>query len=99
LSSKAGVVMAEGYIFIGPVVYVLAKKPSRGGMLEDVYLRRLGNQEFIVGKLADDGSDSDSQVGLTFWFAMNEVVMLTEYPDLERARNYYKEYKRRKCRK
>jgi len=88
--------MASDDIFIGPVVQVLAKNPGRGGMLEDVYLRRLGDHEFIVGKLADDGSGPDPRTGLTFWFAMDEVVMLTEFPDLERARNYYHDYQQQK---
>lgn len=55
--------MASDDIFIGSVVQVLAREPSRGGMLEDVYLRRLGDHEFIVGKLADDGSSQDARTG------------------------------------
>jgi hypothetical protein len=74
-------------VAIGPVVQVMAKEPARGAMLEDVAIRQLGDRYFITGRLVGrTEDDTDERVGLTFWFALEEVVMLTEYPSVAAVR-------------
>jgi len=69
------------------VVHVLAKEPAKGALLEKVRVEQLGGRTFLVGQLSDYGkSMPDPRIGRTFWFAIDEVVMLTEYPDAQSAR-------------
>ena len=42
----------------------------------------------LVGQLADDGS-KDPRIGTTFWFPADEVLMLTEYADVQAALKAY----------
>jgi hypothetical protein len=83
--------------FIGTVVQVWAKDPAKGGMLENAAVRQIGGRYFIVGTLAarGDGSD-DERVGCTFWFAWDDVYMLTEFPSVEAAREAYSKRAERK---
>lgn len=78
--------MADEYTFAGAVISVLARAPANGAVLENACVRSLNDRSFIVGRLADQGTDnSDPRVGLTFWFALDDVVMITEFPDLRAA--------------
>lgn len=90
--------MSQNNALIAPVVHVWAKEPARGAMLEDVSIRQLGDRHFIVGRLAGRGdeSDSDNRIGLVFWFAVDEVIMLTEYTSIAAARDAYKAHQARK---
>jgi hypothetical protein len=81
--------MSEDAEFTGRVVAIWSKEPARGGVLENVCLRWLGERAFLVGQLADDGTGSDPRLGATFWFPIDEVVMLTVYADLRAARAAY----------
>ena len=81
--------MSEDTGFTGRVVAVWLKEPAQGGMLENVCVRQLGQRDFLVGQLADDGKGSDPRVGATFWFPVDEVLMLTEYADVQSARAAY----------
>src|SRR5262245_29866086 len=77
--------------FVGSVVQIWCKEPAKGGMFHDVTLRKLGHRYFIVGTLAKyDESDSDERNGRTFWFRVDDVWMLTEYPSIEVAREAYR---------
>jgi hypothetical protein len=78
-------------------VQVWAKDPANGGMLENAAVRQIGGRHFIVGTLAarGDGSD-DERVGCTFWFALDDVFMLIEYPNIAAAREAYRKREERK---
>jgi hypothetical protein len=76
----------EDASFSGQIVSIWSKEPARGGVLENVSIRRLGQREFLVGRLADDGKQQDPRIGATFWFPVDEVVMLTEYANVQDAR-------------
>ena len=73
----------------GRVVSVWSKDPAQGGVLENVCVRHLGGRAFLVGQLADDGKAGDPRAGATFWFPVDEVLMLTVYPDVHTARAAY----------
>jgi hypothetical protein len=81
---------------IGPVVQVWANEPAKGGMLENPIVRHIGDRSFIVGTLAahPDGID-DERVGLEYWFPVDEVYMLTTYPNLAAAHDAYRKYRER----
>jgi hypothetical protein len=64
-------------------------------MLEDVYLRRLGGRDFVVGKLAPR-DPSDQRAGREVWCAMDHVQMMIHFPDLATAQRYYDASIRRK---
>ncbi len=82
--------MSEANTYIGRVVSVWAKDPAQGGVLENVHVRLLGPRAFVVGQLADDGRGAaDARVGATFWFPVDEILMMTAYPDLEAARRAF----------
>ena len=86
--------MQEEGQYIGAVVQVYSKEPAQGGMLENVSVRQLGNRYFVVGTLAsrDDGTD-DTRIGCPFWFALDDVYMLTEFPSIDAARARYSAHK------
>jgi hypothetical protein len=86
--------MADDHDYIGRVVNVWAKDPACGGTLENVRVRRLGERTFVVGELVDLGR-GDSRVGCTFWFAVDDVLMLTEFPDVEAAKKHFAEWEMR----
>jgi hypothetical protein len=83
--------------FMGPVVNIWCKDPAKGGMFLDVKMRKLGDRYFIVGTLAKyDENDSDERNGLTFWFPVDDVLMITEYPSLAIAKEAYARHQERK---
>ena len=76
--------------FVGRVVSIWSREPARGAVLEDVSVRQLHQRAFLVGRLADDGKgEKDPRVGATFWFPVDEVLMLTVFADVEGARAAY----------
>jgi hypothetical protein len=81
--------MAPDPDFGGRVVSVWCKPPGGGGVLENASLERLDQRAFIVGRLADDGKGSDPRIGATFWFPVDEIIMLTVYADLRTAQAAY----------
>ncbi len=81
--------MDEDAEFIGRVVSVWSKDPAQGGVLEDVCVRHLGGRAFLVGRMADDGQAQDPRAGATFWFPVDDELMLTVYPDVPAARAAY----------
>jgi hypothetical protein len=86
--------MEQGQDFVGRVVNVWAKKPACGGTLENVRVRQLGERAFVVGELVDLGG-GDTRVGCTFWFAVDDLLMLTEFPDVEAAKRHFAEWAER----
>jgi hypothetical protein len=58
-------------------------------VLENVGIQQLGTRAFLVGILADYGNGPDLRAGATFWFPVDDVLMLTVYPDLQAARVAY----------
>ena len=57
--------------------------------MEDVRVQLLGTRAFLVGRLADDGKGPDPRAGATFWFPVDDVLMLTVFPDVPAARAAY----------
>jgi len=78
--------MSDESPFADRVVAVWARDPAQGGVLEGVHIQHLGARAFLVGKLADEGRGPDPRAGATFWFAVDDVLMLTVYPDVQSAR-------------
>jgi hypothetical protein len=76
--------------FSSSLVAIWAKDPAQGAMLEGVRIQSLGGRHFIVGEVPDDGSN-DTRTGLTYWFAVDDVLMITEFRDMKQARAYYAE--------
>jgi len=72
--------------FADQIVAVWARDPAQGGVLENVRIQQLGARAFLVGKLADEGRGPDPRAGATFWFAVDDILMLTVYPDVQTAR-------------
>jgi hypothetical protein len=90
--------MADESSFSGQIVSIWSKEPGKGGVLENVCVRLLGQRAFLVGQLADDGKSSDPRTGAMFWFPVDDVIMLTVYPDLQAARAAYAAFDKRKQR-
>lgn len=82
--------MSEERPFSCPLVAVWAKDPAQGALLENVHIRSLGGRSFILGQVPDDGTN-DVRTGLTYWFALDDVLMITEFRDMRQARAYYVE--------
>jgi hypothetical protein len=79
--------MSANSTFEGRVLLIVAKEPAKGAVLENVRVQQLGERAFLVGQLADYGKENpDPRTGMTFWFAVDDVCMLTEYTDLQTAR-------------
>ena len=81
--------MSEESPFAGRVVAVWLRDPAQGGVMEKVDLRQLGARAFLVGQMADDGKSPDPRAGAMFWFPVDDVLMLTVYPDVQAARAAY----------
>jgi hypothetical protein len=88
--------MNDAELFGGQCVSVWSKDPAKGGVLENAHISHLGDRAFIVGRIAKRSQDDkDPRVGLTYWFPVDEVLMITEFPDLDAIRRYYDERDRR----
>ena len=81
--------MTDDAQFYGQAVSIWSKEPARGAMLENVRVERLGERTFLVGQVPDDGKERDPRAGATFWFPVDDVLMLTVYPNVEAARAAY----------
>lgn len=76
-------------LFGGRVVEVWAKEPAKGCVLQNARVRWLGSRAFLVGQVADYGKFDDPRGGAHFWLPVDDVIMLTEYGDLQSARKAY----------
>jgi hypothetical protein len=85
--------MPDDGVFIGPCVQIYMKRPAKGGMYENVYLRQLGGRDFLAGKLAPIDA-SDRRAGLEVWCAVEHVQMLIHFPDVAAAQDYWLGYMR-----
>lgn len=83
--------------FASEFIAVWAKDPAKGCMLENPRIQSLGNRAFVVGQLADQGTGGDVRIGMTFWFPIEDVLMITEFPNMHKAREYYAEWERRRA--
>ena len=91
--------MPETHDFRGRVLQIWLKGPAKGSVAVNVSLGRIGERDFLIGQIADKGDGSDSRAGLPIWFALDEVEMIIEYPNLQAAQKSYAEYKRRAAEK
>jgi hypothetical protein len=74
--------------FTGKIVAVGVKDPIKGAYLEGVQVKRLGGRAFLVGRYAARPGDHDYPE-MTYWFPVDEVLVLTVYNSLEDARKAY----------
>ena len=75
--------------FAGPIVTV-GTRDKNGGTFQNVRVEQLGGRAFLVGELAPRSTGTpDPRVGRTFWFPVDEVMMITEYPDVATAERVY----------
>lgn len=81
--------MASEIDFSGRAVAVWAKEPANGGMLVNGRVVQVAGRGFIAGELADNGTYQDSRIGATLWFPLDDVLVLTVFPDLAVARAAY----------
>jgi hypothetical protein len=72
--------------FIGSAVQMYVAGSARGGLFQDVYLRKFGGRDYLVGKLRTFGNDSRD--GLETWSALEAVSMWIKFPDLEAMLRY-----------
>lgn len=82
--------MTKDMPFSFPLVAVWSKEPAQGALLENVHIQSVGGRSFIVGQVPEDGTN-DLRTGLTYWFAIDDVLVITEFRDLKQARAYYAE--------
>jgi hypothetical protein len=80
--------------FTSSLIAIWAKDPAQGAMLEGVRIHSLGERSYIVGEVPDDGTN-DLRTGLTYWFPIDDVIMITEFRDLKQALAYYAERDRK----
>jgi hypothetical protein len=78
--------MSSDSEFIGPAVQVYVERPAFGGLFQDVYLRKAGGRDYLVGKIRTFGSDLRD--GLETWCDLEHVQMWIKFPDLEAALRY-----------
>jgi hypothetical protein len=72
--------------FAPKVLMVICRDPSKGAILGEAKVRPLGGRAFLVGKtLIDDGADS-AWSNAPHWLALDEVVEMYEFPNLDAAR-------------
>jgi hypothetical protein len=73
-----------------PVALLWVKKPMEGGMIENVRVVSLGSRSFIVGRQPDVGVEkNDPRTGKTYWFPVDDVQGIIEFPNLKQAKEYH----------
>lgn len=87
--------MSNATPFKGKFLHVWSKDPVKNCLLENPRIEQLGDRSFVVGELAR-GPVTHARTGLTYWFPIDDVLSLSEYPDAERARLAVDENKQRK---
>jgi hypothetical protein len=69
----------------GKVVFVQTQREA--ATLEKARVRRLGDRDFIVGRVAKDDTLTKPQfVGSTLWLPLSDVTRMAVYDDLEQLR-------------
>ena len=93
--------MPEQPDFAGQVIVIWLKGPSKGGVFENVCIRKIVDRVFLVGQIPEKGdrASNDPRIGHTYWLALDEVEMIIEYPDVQTARKAYAMYEADKARK
>lgn len=74
--------------FTGKVVAVSVKDPIKGAYLEGVQVKRLGGRAFLVGRYAARTQPAPFPE-MTYWFPVDEVLVLTVFNNLEDARKAF----------
>jgi hypothetical protein len=82
--------------FNGSFLQVIATGANRGNTLENPRLQEMGGREFIVGQQYCNPKSQDARAGLTVWIPVEEVVMLIEYPDIDRISLVSRQMSRRR---
>jgi hypothetical protein len=73
--------------FKGRVVIISSHSDiETGAALHDPVIKKLGEQEFLVGVSVDDGQPDDWQKGHTVWVAIDDIAQLVEFANVDEAR-------------
>jgi hypothetical protein len=91
--------MSQESPFESPLLQVWLKDPVKGAMLANARVQQLGNRTFIVGQFSPKEGVEDTRDGLTAWMPVEDVVMLTEYPDRARVDQANAEWEKRRKKK
>jgi hypothetical protein len=86
--------MSDEQPFAGQFLHVWSKGPAQGGPLKDACIRQLGSRAFVVGTMA--GKNVTARTGLTVWIPVDEVLMITEFPDKARIQAASAEWEERR---
>jgi hypothetical protein len=71
--------------FAGKIVQVQTRSGTTT-TLEQVHVRKLGGQAFLVGRVVKDTAPAQEAAGIRTWLAVSEVVRLTEFADLDQLK-------------
>jgi hypothetical protein len=71
------------------------KDPIKGGVIEDPRIVELAGRRFVVGELVTRSGSPTAREGCTYWFPIDDVLGLIEYPDRARVNELAKECDRR----
>ena len=76
---------APGAELAGKVVFVQTQREA--ATLEKAHVRRLGDRDFIVGRVVkDDGLTKPTFAGSTVWLPLSDVTRMAVFDDLEQLR-------------
>jgi hypothetical protein len=79
---------SEEAVFTGKVLAVTVKEPANGAVMQKARIKRLGGRAFLVGESVKR-SDNDEYPETTFWFPVEDVLLIREFKnseDLKKAR-------------
>jgi hypothetical protein len=65
-------------------------KATAWTVLEQVQVRKVGSNTFLVGKGADDGREGNPYKGRTLWISANHIVQMVEFANLEELKKSYR---------
>ncbi len=88
--------MPEDHQFKCPLLQIWLKGPVRGALLENPQVRRLGDRTFICGQLVFKDDTTDARAGLTALVPIEDVAILTEFPNKSLVNKSAAEWERHK---
>jgi hypothetical protein len=76
--------------FTGKVVALSTDAPDKFAVvLEKVEVRKVGGRSFLVGKGVDDGREGNYYKGRTVWVAVDRVVYMVQFANVEELKKSY----------
>jgi len=68
--------------FTGKVLWLDAKPPANGGVIQNARIKRLGERSFLVGDSIQQ-PDKDGYPPATFWFPIEDIKLIREFRTIE----------------